>query len=659
MTMNAVNQKIIDICENAYENVKELIVDFDLFYCALRSRDTLEISFPLVKENDLSVARDWNDYYFKEFQNYSGAYAADFYSYLTQYENSCLNYKPRQFDRNVLPDLAIETLETIKTENGKIVDSLNNHLVLWPQYSTPPRSTICSPMIAGDKVVGALLVEKRSGKNGFVKSSTRVLDEIAQQVAITIDRALLFERLEEKTKAQEAVQDISVKLTEGIQLGEEKILELIKEYADRVMDTDNMYIALYEQDPAMPDVFDPGQPNNCRVHGKVRFGLMYVDGKPKEMPVRKAVPGKYGRTEVILATREPILNRTREESEAWYELPGHENFLAGGGAKGTESFAGWLGVPMVVSGKPIGVIATYHRAKEYLYDKDDQQVLTMMASQAATAIENSWLYQNLEDKVKQRTEQLQEKNEKLKRVNTELSKAREREIMAIIGEVASGLIHKISNNLGFIPYTVDQLLAELGPKRGKTTKDQLTRIKVGVENFLSYSQNMTKIYELKEVTKELIQIDLLIEDAQRFILPDPMSYNVKLIKDYGEKTFNTYANPSLMSEVFQIIIKNAIESMPSGGTLSIRIAENCSNSDHGVSIEISDTGCGIPKEKHPNVFQAGFSTKKEGKGIGLWFCGTVIKQHQGRIHFRSEEDIKGTSFYILLPTGNPEHKSKD
>lgn len=364
--MTAADDKIRIICETAYETFKDLVKDFHRFYIALYDKTHPKMRFPFVIEND-----------------------------------NPSDYITRPFDRRYLPDYAISTKEIIKLNRDQLLEeSNNNKFTYWPENDFLPVSVVCIPLLAGESVLGVLVVEKRAGTSAISNSDFIYIDEIAQQVAVAIDRYFIHEslegkvkkrteQLEKKTKALEAVHDIGVKLTEGIQLGEKKILEIIKKYAEWVMDTQNMYIALYDPDPN-------DQPEDNLLYGVIRYGLMYVDGKPEEMPEREAVPGEFGRTEVILATQKPILNRTREESKMWHELPGHKNFLSAQFG----DFASWLGVPMIASGKSIGVIATYHKSKEYLYNEDHKQVLTMMASQAATAIENSRLYQRLEKRIK-------------------------------------------------------------------------------------------------------------------------------------------------------------------------------------------------------------------------------------------------------------------
>jgi GAF domain-containing protein len=109
----------------------------------------------------------------------------------------------------------------------------------------------------------------------------------------------------------------------------------------------------------------------------VRFPLMFVDGKKTEVPARKA---GSGRTETIIETKKPLFIATREESVAWYEKEGHKDYI-------DEPFASWMGVPMISGDKAIGVIATYHKTDDNIYDQDDLEVLQAIANQSAIALE--------------------------------------------------------------------------------------------------------------------------------------------------------------------------------------------------------------------------------------------------------------------------------
>jgi two-component system sensor histidine kinase HydH len=89
---------------------------------------------------------------------------------------------------------------------------------------------------------------------------------------------------------------------------------------------------------------------------------------------------------------------------------------------------------------------------------------------------------------------------------------------------------------------------------------------------------------------------------------------------------------------------NAIEAMPQGGTMSIETRSEA----EGVSLTVSDTGCGIPKAFLERIFTPFFTTKEKGAGMGLVIVQKVVVSHGGRISLDSEEGT-GTAVRISLP----------
>jgi signal transduction histidine kinase len=106
-----------------------------------------------------------------------------------------------------------------------------------------------------------------------------------------------------------------------------------------------------------------------------------------------------------------------------------------------------------------------------------------------------------------------------------------------------------------------------------------------------------------------------------------------------------------MMQVLTNLEKNAIEAMPEGGELIIKLTEH--NGD--VEIDITDTGTGISEENQEKVFTPFFTTKEVGKGtgLGLPLCYGIVKMHQGKINVKSndlpERGPTGTTFTVILP----------
>ena len=103
-----------------------------------------------------------------------------------------------------------------------------------------------------------------------------------------------------------------------------------------------------------------------------------------------------------------------------------------------------------------------------------------------------------------------------------------------------------------------------------------------------------------------------------------------------------------LQQAFVNILWNGIEAMPEGGVLSV--STNYDAQERLVSVVIGDTGVGVPEEDLDNIFEPFYTTKAEGKGVGLGLSVAygIIRQHQGRIHVQSMVG-KGTQFTILLP----------
>ncbi|WP_041283726.1 ATP-binding response regulator [Desulfobacca acetoxidans] len=99
-----------------------------------------------------------------------------------------------------------------------------------------------------------------------------------------------------------------------------------------------------------------------------------------------------------------------------------------------------------------------------------------------------------------------------------------------------------------------------------------------------------------------------------------------------------------MRRVIAHLISNAVNAMPSGGTLTIISARR----NHYGQIQVSDTGVGIPSKILPHIFDPFFTTKSSGPGLGLAMVHKIIKQHGGQISVETEPN-KGTTFSILLP----------
>jgi len=267
-----------------------------------------------------------------------------------------------------------------------------------PWYSDI-RSNFTVPLLFGSELIGTLHVESVN-KDAYLEYQQESLQLLGNHAANAIKNALLFEelaeaneklrearevlivdldrkniRLERRNASFEALTEIGQQLTANVQRGEHEILSIIHQQAKHIMDTENMYIALYEPEKDL-----------------VYFELAFLDGNPVDVKAEKGWrprSGGQGRTEWIIRHKTPILTYTKEDAEQWYKQPETLEYIG-------QPFASWLGVPIKFGDEVLGVIATYNNTEEYKYDPDDLKILSLMGRQAAISLQNARLISKLD-----------------------------------------------------------------------------------------------------------------------------------------------------------------------------------------------------------------------------------------------------------------------
>jgi PAS domain S-box-containing protein len=269
--------------------------------------------------------------------------------------------------------------------------------------------------------------------------------------------------------------------------------------------------------------------------------------------------------------------------------------------------------------------------------KESLAPLELFAHQAAIAMENARLMQqireyaqHLEEKVEERTKQLKETQQQLLRS----------ERLAAIGELAAMVGHDLRNPLTGIAASAYYLKKKCGSKMDSKSKEILRLIQKNIEN------SNKIVNDLLEYSRE-IKLNLN-KNKPRSIVKSALS-SVKIPKNV-QITNLTRDQPKMnvdtdkMKRVFVNIIKNAVDAMPKGGKLTIESVE--SNGD--LEIAFSDTGTGMSEETLRDIFRPLFTTKAKGMGFGLSICKRIVEAHDGRISSRSTIG-KGSTFIITLP----------
>ena len=216
------------------------------------------------------------------------------------------------------------------------------------------------------------------------------------------------------------------------------------------------------------------------------------------------------------------------------------------------------------------------------------------------------------------------------------------EKMASMGQMAAGIAHEINNPLNSILGYATYLLETSDGLSGKEELDRIARAAArcrdAVRRFLDFARETPS-------KRELVNVKDIAENILSMLHHQISSQKIEVVCEIGAYLWIN-ADKGQIEEVFINMVLNACDAMPDGGRLSITAAGD----DSWIKVNISDTGCGIPKENLNKIFDPFFTTKDPGKGTGLGLAvsHTIIRNHGGSIDCRSEPGA-GTNFTITLP----------
>jgi len=227
--------------------------------------------------------------------------------------------------------------------------------------------------------------------------------------------------------------------------------------------------------------------------------------------------------------------------------------------------------------------------------------------------------------------------------------------MAALGKMAAGIAHEINNPLAVIGEKagwMKDLLAEEDISRSENFKefeDSISKIEYHVERAKKVTHRLLGFARRMEPLQETVEVNKTLDETIDFLENESRYRNIDIQTDYAPVLPKITSDSSQLQQVFLNILNNAIDAIGKNGEVMIKTRYLPKNSE--ISVEITDNGPGIPKEKVDKIFDPFFTTKEVGKGtgLGLSIVFSILEKLGGRIMVASEEG-KGTTFTIYLPT---------
>lgn len=220
------------------------------------------------------------------------------------------------------------------------------------------------------------------------------------------------------------------------------------------------------------------------------------------------------------------------------------------------------------------------------------------------------------------------------------------ERLASIGRLAAGIAHEIRNPLASISGSVE-VLKSLPGADAETRQlvdiavrevDRLDRL---ISDLLDYARPRTEERQPLDLGEVATEIGKALEHERR-------ERSIQVVVD-SEPGVGIDGASGQIRQVLWNLIRNAIDAMPSGGTLRVATwLEELTGGRREAILSVSDTGVGIPGEDLDRIFEPFFSTKPNGTGLGLATVARIVEDHRGNIDMASERG-RGTTFTLRFP----------
>ncbi|MGE5681319.1 MAG: ATP-binding protein, partial [Bacillota bacterium] len=406
-----------------------------------------------------------------------------------------------------------------------------------------------------------------------------------------------------EVKKQERIQQTTLKLLKASNYANttDELFRYIHQAIGNLMPVRNFYIAIYDEKTEL-----------------LSFPY-FIDEEDERMPPKKL--GK-GLTEYVLRTGKAHL--ITEQMDIDLREKG-EVELIGAPAKI------WLGVPLQVREKTIGVIVVQDYNNEYAYGNNDKQTLELISFSVSRAIERKMA----EEEILNYVQQLKETNATKDR---------------FFSYISHDLRSPFSSLLGFS----ELVLADYDNLSGQEVKRYLEIIGATSRNLYNLLNNLLQFTRFQtgrvHFNPKTVALRDLVHHNIDLIKGNIIKKELQLVNNIQDDQINVFIDEEMISSVIQNLITNAIKFTPRKGEIKL----SCVTKQREVEISISDTGIGMDQETIDKLFrieviQTTSGTEKEsGTGLGLILTKESVEKNNGKIWVVSTPK-KGTTFKFTLP----------
>ncbi len=477
-----------------------------------------------------------------------------------------------------------------------------------------PAPEICNemllPLYIGKQVLGILNIQS-ARQEDFDRDEQLVLQTLSHQISIIVRNAQLFSSEQRRRKLAESLEQAGREMSQSLHLSE--VPGLILEQLAQVVPYTRCSIMLRHDAHTLHIVAQRGFPEG---------------GRAEDVRIRIREDDVFLQ---MAETREPVLIDDVTQTPGWQIVPW------------LPLNKSWLGVPLISKSEMIGMISmTREAARDF--DEDEAELVPAFAAQAAVALENARLY-----------DELNRAYHNLERLNQ--TKSRFIEVTAHELRTPLAVIRGYAQLLGALPVVKDD--PQVQPALAGILSG-MTRMHDIVNSILDVTKIDSELLQLNRIPVYLCDV---VKRVAGTFKADLQERDLTLQADL-EGLPAVSGDPDQLFKVFHHLLINAIKYTPDGGSITVSGTVNAE--ERAVEVVVSDTGIGIDLEHQALIFEKFYQTgevavhssgrtkfKGGGPGLGLAIAKGIVAAHGGAIWAHSdgydEERCPGSHFYMRLP----------
>ena len=464
------------------------------------------------------------------------------------------------------------------------------------------RALVWVPLKSKGLAIGVLTIATTT-TIPFQPAEVQFVEAIGNIIGVAIDNARLFSATEQNLKRMHTLLEIDQAITSTLDRG--TLLALLLEKISRGLPSSAITVELLD-------------PETGRVQ---RLACCNLDEAEWKSPNEKQ---GLRIANFVLRQKTPLEIGNLQTDRNWGDA---EYFRRHG-------LVSYMGIPLIAKGDLLGVLSTYTKY-EHEFSDEEIKLLSMVASQAAMAIQNAQLY-------------AQTKTQAI-----ELDKANK-----LQADFAAMIAHDLRSPLTSIMGAAEMMDAGLVGTVNEEQKKWLGKIQATGRKLVDLVSDFLDLAKIEAghigLVTEDMKLEALISSTVENYLPLAQEKGIAL-RNLTPSLPAIHADPRRLDQVLCNLLGNAIKFTNQGGSVEVGA---CLGEVAEVKVHVKDTGVGIPKEEIAGLFQkyrqatSGKAYGKKGTGLGLVIAKMIIEAHGGTISVESEEG-RGTAFVFTLPVGAP------